>query len=260
MSRFYSAFAALLLTASCLLAQLPPAQSTLPQAPPQDPKLEELLFQWEKVMTNVQSLVAYCTRTTVDKVWQTTEVYEGSAKFLKSPLPNQSSRASLEMFKKGKPEVFEKYVCSGTFLYEYAPANKVIRVHELPPPKQGQISDDNFLSFLFGMKAVEAKNRYNLTYVPPNDKWYYYLEVTPRSASDKADFTKARLVLTASTYLPRQLWFEQPNGNQVTWDFPKVVNNAEQNAAAFAQPDLPPGWQFVRVPRDTQARIIRQGK
>jgi TIGR03009 family protein len=260
MRRFWLAWPGLLLSVTWMLAQQLP-----PQPQPQDPnsgRLDEILGNWEKVMTGVQSMAAYCNRTTLDKTFQTTEVFEGTAKFLKSNLPNQTSRASLEMFKKGRPEVFEKYICSGNFLYEFVPSAKVIRVHELPPPKQGQISDDNFLSFLFGMKAVEAKARYNIVHVPSpaTDKWYYYLRIHPKAAADKADFTEARLVLTANNFLPRQLWFQQPNGSEVTWDFPKVVNNAELHATDFGQPNLPAGWQFLKVPREPQPRVMRQNQ
>jgi TIGR03009 family protein len=156
--------------------------------------------------------------------------------------------AMLEMVKKGKPEIFEKYICSGTFLYEFVPANKIIRAHELPQNQQGQLADDNFLSFLFGMKAEEAKRRYDLKLVK-EDEWYIYIEVTPRFAADKADFQKARLTLNAKTFLPRQFWMEQPNGNEVTWDLPKSESGVKLNRLDFGAPSVPQGWSLVKVPR-----------
>jgi TIGR03009 family protein len=197
--------------------------------------------------------VVQCNRTTVDKVWKSTEVYEGVAKYLKT---NQGNLASLEMKRKDNPAIYEKYVCSGTFVYEFAPGAKEIRVHELPRPASGQVVDDNFLSFLFGMKAADAKRRYQLTFVPPpaNDKWYYYIEVRPRERQDMQDFTRARLVLMASNNLPRQLWFEQPNGNEVTWDFPQVTTGVDLRVQEFGQPQVPPGWQLKQAP----GRVIRQ--
>jgi hypothetical protein len=105
----------------------------------------------------------------------------------------------------------------------------VIRIHQLPPPKPGQVADDNFLSFLFGMRAAEAKSRYQLTYVPPgpDDKWYYYIKIQPIHPADKHEFTEARLALNNKTFLPAQVWFQEPNGNEVTWDFTKVINGAD---------------------------------
>jgi TIGR03009 family protein len=227
---------------------------------PTGDKLDQLLTNWEKAMTSVQSLLAYCTRTTMDKVFQTTEVFDGMAKFLKSGQAGQPSRASLEMKKKGRPDIYEKFICTGTFLYEFAPQDKVIRIHELPPTKSGQMGDDNFLSFLFGMKAADAKKRYKLTYVPPppDDKWYSYVKIEPIEAADKADFTEAQLVLTNSNYLPRRLWFRQSNGNEVTWDFPKMISGADIRPQEFAQPALPASdWRYVRVPRENGPRVVR---
>lgn len=226
--------------AAGLFAQAPP-----PPTPGTPNKVDEILFQWEKTMSGVSSLIVYCNRTTLDKTYGTTDVFEGTAKFLKSSIPGQTSRASLEMFKKGRPEVFEKYVFSGNFLYEFSPGTKTIRAHDLPPSKNGQISDDNFLSFVTGMKAVDARMRYQITLVG-QDQHYHYLVIQPRQDADKADFTEARLVLMRHNHMPRQLWFRQPNSNEITWDFPKVESPADLRPEQFAQPAVPPGWKMER--------------
>jgi TIGR03009 family protein len=258
MRRFCLASVGMLLVSSWASAQQPP-----PAAPAAD-KLGEVLWQWEKAMTGMQSMIIYCTRTTNDKTFGTVEEYQGLAKLLKSNQASLSCRGSLEMFKMAKGQavagVFEKYVCTGNFLYEYAPASKVIRVHEMAL-KEGQVADDNFFGFLFGMKALEVKQRYQMVYVPAKDNdVYHYVRILPKSPADKAEFSEARLVLSAKTFLPRQLWFQHPNGTEVTWDLPKVVANAELRPTDFGQPGLPAGWQFVRVPRDPQARLYRPGK
>jgi TIGR03009 family protein len=223
-------------------------------------QLDAVLAGWEKTMTSIRSLQAECERTTVDKVFGTQEVFRGSAKYLKGPGAGQGSRASLELYKltpQGpSPTIFEKYICTGTYLYEYAPANKVVRVHDLPQAKPGQISDDNFLSFLFGMKALEAKQRYQLNLTPPPDKFYYYIEIQPKLAQDKADFTKAQLVLLRDTLLPRRVWFHQPNGNTTTWDFPQVHQNVNIPPTVF-EPKTPQGWKTDRVPTDGARSKVR---
>ncbi|MCI0684150.1 MAG: TIGR03009 domain-containing protein [Gemmataceae bacterium] len=237
-------------------AQNPPAS---PAPAPADPRLDIVLSNWEKAMLNVQSLSAEVKRTKLDKTYQTTELFEGTAHYLRGGA-GQTSRASMELFKKSQPQVFEKYLCTGNFLYEWAPASKVIRRHELPTPKQGQLADDNFLSFLFGMKAEHAKARYQMTYVPApaNDKWYQYLRIQPKHAADKVDFTEARLVLLASNYLPRQLWFLQPEGHEVTWDFPRVTSPSNLGPQHFAHPQLPADWKLVPVPlQNPQPRVLR---
>jgi TIGR03009 family protein len=115
------------------------------------------------------------------------------------------------------------------------------------------VADNNFLSFLFGMKAEEAKRRYELSLAKEDQHWIY-IDILPRDPADKADFQKARLVLSATTFLPRQLWFVQPNKNEVTWDIPRVDTSAGVNRNDFAVPAQPQGWNVVRVPRaDLQA-------
>jgi TIGR03009 family protein len=255
MRSFWLALLGLALAGPSLLAQQPP-----PAAPAAASKLDEALLKWERAMGNVTSLAAQCSRTTIDKTYQSTDTYDGVAKYLRV---GNHNLASLEMYKRGKRDVFEKWICSGTVVYEYAPQTKEIRVHDLPKPPPGQVADDNFMSFLFGMKAAEARRRYQLTWVqpPPNDRWYYYIDVRPIQNADKQDFSRARLVLNAATFLPRQLWFEQPNGNEVTWDFPQMQTGAQVNARDFGQPAVPAGWRMVRAPAAPQsppARVIRQ--
>jgi TIGR03009 family protein len=204
-----------------------------PGAPPRAPnagvgQLDTVLGGWDKSLASVRSVHAACQRTTLDKVFQSKEVFTGSVTYLKTP--GQGIRASLELRKQTaqgpSSTIFEKYIYTGSQLYEYAPATKVIRIHDLPPSGPGQIGDDNFLSLVFGMKAQEAMKRYDLTLttgaadlvtVTPSDKYYYYVRVQAKYAHDKADFTTARLVLWRNTFLPKQVWFLQPNGNQMTW-------------------------------------------
>jgi TIGR03009 family protein len=231
-------------------------QSAAPAADPNRDQLDSLLVRWEQQMRGVQTILAQCSRTSVDKTFLMTDVFEGTAKYMK---PNF---AMLELQKKGNAQIFEKYVCTGSFLYEYVPQNKEIRVHELPAPKPGQVADDNFLSFLFGMKAEEARRRYDLR-LAKIDNWYIYIEILPRFPADKQDFQKARLVLNKQSFLPRELWFQQVNGNEVKWDIPKVESGAALNRTEFVSPNVPAGWKMVRVPRpndlgsDVPPRIVR---
>ncbi len=216
--------------------------------------LNFVLGNWEQAMTKLDGFAVTCRRSTADKTFGGVEVYEGSAKYLKGGA-GQTSRALLEMVNKKDPSKYEKFLYTGTFLYEYVPATKVLRIHEVPPPKSGQFGvEDNIVALLFGMKADDAKRRYQMTWVADtkdNNKYYHYLQILPRTPADKADFTEARLVLTSKDFLPRQVWYHQPNGNEITWDFESLKKNQEAAipASAFAPPQqLPPGWRLDRVP------------
>jgi TIGR03009 family protein len=189
------------------------------------------------------------------------EVFAGKALYMKPNL------AVLEMQNKANPQKYEKFLCTGTFLYQWVPSSKVINVYELPKPQPGQQAQNDFLSFFFGMKAEEAKQRYDLKLIK-EDQWYVYIEVLPKLAADKADFAKARLVLNQNTFLPRQVWFEQVNGNEVMWDLPKAQRDLPVDRNEFMAPGkLPPDWNMVKVPRaeppagsNLKPSVIRQNE
>jgi TIGR03009 family protein len=234
-----------------LLAQQPPRLVDPPTgaAPPLnvpagDPKLDALLAQWEQRMKGIQAIDATVTRTETDAVVKTQEVFEGSAKFLRP------DRADLYLKKVSNPQVYERFLLTGPFLYEFRPQQKLVRVHTLPQRAPGQPAvDDNFMSLLFGMSAQEAKRRYDLTLVPNDkDQFYHYLLVKPRMAADKAEFTDARLVLWKQTMLPRQIEFVQPSGNPIKWDIPKIDAAAKLGPKDFQKPQLPRDWQTIAVP------------
>jgi TIGR03009 family protein len=225
------------------------ASAQTPPVKPDAAKLDQYLRAWEQKMRQIQTLQAVLNRTDKDKVFQTQSKYSGYAQYMKSGTgPTAMNLALMEMKVAGKNDVAEKFICTGTYLYQFLPAQKEIRAYELPRPKPGQVADDNFLTFLFGMKSDEAKKRYALT-LSKEDKWYIYIEVTPRLAADKADFARARLVLNRDTYLPRQLWFEHGNGNEVTWDIPRLQAGVEVDRRIFDAPKTPPGWKLVPVNR-----------
>jgi TIGR03009 family protein len=238
------ALAGALVLGTPLAAQPNPPAGT-PQAadPATQQRLDALLNRWENEMRTIQTLVAQCNRTTVNKTFGTTDNFKGTASFMK---PNM---AMLKMEKEGRKDVFELFICAGNKVYEYVPQSRVIRVHEMPPSKNGGLPEDSsFLSFLFGMKAEEAKRRYQLT-LDREDQHYYYVMVLPRFPEDKADFQKARLVLAKQSFLPRELWFVQPNGDEVRWDIPRIDNGAKLNPNDFTNPQTPPGWTMQQVPR-----------
>jgi TIGR03009 family protein len=266
----WSALAGVLLGAALASAQQPPTQPAGAQPPavaldPARNPLDAHLMRWEKEMKSVQSLVVQCKREEKNKTFQRKDVYVGEAKYLKLPVGSTGqveNLASLVMQLEGKPEVFERFLCTGSHLYQFMPQQKEIRVYQLPPSRPGQVAEDSFLSFLFGMKAEEAKRRYDLRMVK-EDQWYVYVEVLPRFPADKADFQRARLVLNKENFMPRQLWFEQPNGDEVTWDLPRVQAGVPIDRKEFIAPQPPPGWRLVQqqaratAPSDGPPRVYR---
>jgi TIGR03009 family protein len=249
--RFWLAQASILVACSTLSAQQPPAP-TAGQLDPANARLEAILLQWEEKMKSVETLSAQVVQEKVDNVLRSRTVYQGYARFMK---PN---RALLFLQQQNKPDRYLKYISTGTFFYEYNQLSQEVRIHEMPQTKTGRVGDDNVLSFLFDMKAEEAKRRYELKLIKENDPNYIYVEVTPRLPADRADFTKAYFALTRKDLLPRALMFEEPNGNRNKWDMPVLEIGARIDPTEFASPTIPQGWKVVRMPRTEVApRVVR---
>lgn len=250
---------ALLLAVLPAAAQNPPTPAPAGPAAPADQRLDQFLLRWEQEMQKIETLAARLDRTEKDTTFNTTQKFVGYAQYMKSGSGKTVlNLASLEMRPEGKPDIHEKFICTGAFLYQFSPAKKEIHAFTLPPPKEGSVAEDNFLSFLFGMKAQEARRRYDMKLVN-EDKDYIYVMIVPRFPQDKADFQRARIVLNKDNFLPRQLWFEQPNGSDVTWDIPAIRAGVQVKRSDFDAPTPPAGWKLVQVPRnaDVPPKVYR---
>lgn len=239
------------------------AGAALPTLNPAN-RLDSLLMQWEQRMKGVDSiLVKDCVRTDKDKA--TVKTWKGEARYLKPNL------AALRLVQQEDSKFYELMISTGNFLYEYRPQFKKRMIHQLPPAQNGNF-DNNLLSFLFGMNAIDAKRRYELTLakdIGPENPHYIYIDVKPRFEADKREFTRAQLVLFQATMLPRRLWFEHPNGSEVMWDLPNMDTTVKLKPSDFTPPEAPEGWENVRVPLADQRppanetpgrpRIIRTG-
>src|SRR5262245_3128062 len=129
----------LVLTA-LLLASLPTRAQQTPAAPPAEDKvLDEHLRKWETAMKDVTSLGAQLIRTDKDVTWDQVQTLSGEAYYLKSGTgPTALNMALLELrATQGKKEMREKFICTGTYIYQFLPDRKEIRYYELPKPKPG---------------------------------------------------------------------------------------------------------------------------
>lgn len=233
-----------------------------------DPVLDGYLKRWEEEMRKITSLSANLARIDTDKTFKTTTKFTGFAVYSRTGTgANVMNKAVLQLNPEGKTDYSEKFVCTGTHIYQFAPAQKEIRAYEIPRPKVGQMADDNFLAFLVGMKADDAKRLYELK-LHNVDKHYAYIDIAPRFQAQKADFSKARLILLKDTCMPRMLWFEHTNKNEVTWDIPRMETNVRLDEKWFSTPATPTGWKLVVVNTKNMAQgngvpppnVVRPGK
>ena len=217
-------------------------------------------------MQEIVTLSARLERTEKDKSFNTQEKYAGLAEYMKVGTgATAQNLALLEMKVAGKPDIHEKIICTGTFIYQFSPADQKIYATEMPKPKAGQVGQDNFLTLVFGATSADLRTRYDLKLASdashPNgeDKYYIYVDVLPKMAADKADFQRAQLVLNKENFLPRRLWFEAPNKSEILWDITSIDDKAKVNRADFDAPKPPTGWKLVPVDKNSELppRIIR---
>jgi TIGR03009 family protein len=238
--------------------QTPQTPAAPPAAPASGATLDAHLAKWEAAMKSIETLGAQLTRVDKDPVIEQVQRLTGTAYYMKAGSGSSAQNlALLELTLEGQKEPKEKFVCTGTYIYQFLPEQKEIRYYELPKPKPGQAAEDNnLLSLLFGMKADDAKKRYELK-LAKEDKYYIYVDITPRSPADKADFQRARLVLNKSNYLPRQLWFEHANRSEVMWDIPNLQVGMALERRSFDAPQAPKGWKIVAGEKQRSQPIVR---
>lgn len=198
---------------------------------PQQNPLDRHLLNWEEKMKGIESIWAKLDRQEKTKD-NTTRLLKGEARYLK---PNY---AALQMIRQDNPNLYEMYICSGQYFYEYRPQTKEIWYRKLEATEMQ--FQNNFLSFLFGMNAVDAKRRYDLK-LDKEDENYIYISIQPRFEADLLEFKRAQMVLLTKTLLPRRLWFEHVNGNEITWDVTSMDTTTKLKPADFVAPQ-PQGW------------------
>ena len=55
--------------------------------------------------------------------------------------------------------------------------------------------------------------------------------------------------LDKDTFLPRRFWFESANGNESTWDIPRLDVKPAIGGRSFDAPEPPAGWKLVTAPK-----------
>jgi TIGR03009 family protein len=240
------------LTCSAIfIISLPLAAQTPPPAAPAQPqspqRLDELLKACEARMASIDSISVRVTRTELHPLTKNKTTYVGEAAFLKPNMARIDLTHQDEVKKKDADKTnFERLICDGQRIYEYVPKEKMIIVHEMP--KGGNLGDDNLiLGFLKGLKAVAAKQRFDLV-LAKEDEWYSYVKITPKTDGDRQDFTTSRLVVCRKnpniegegdpTMLPRQISYTAPNGREVVYDFDKIQPNAKLTKETFAPVEI----------------------
>jgi TIGR03009 family protein len=202
-------------------------------APAPDPrKMDRLLAEWEAQSAQTTSMVAEFVRTDVDTVWNSTTKYTGQA-ILKSP-----NYACLEFRKivdpKQPPKFHERIICSGDKVYQFTNDSKQIFVYPLDPNERQRALEEGPLPFLFNMKAIDARHRYEMTLANERPD-QYLIKIVPLQQVDREAFSIAWVWLDGKTFLPKRLDLINPeNGkDKKSFTFTKIARNANVDMANF---------------------------
>lgn len=225
---------------------------------PADPALDAHLAGWEKTMTNVVNFRAEINLTRTDGVFKKEKKYGGVLLCMK---PNY---AILRLDNLGDPTRtdYEAVICNGKSAFQYSGMEKTITEFKLPQPAPNVAgsTDNLMLDFLSGLKATEAKRRFEIS-VFREDGLYVYLSIKPRFPRDQQEFEVLKLALyygpkvpqPQMVYLPRQVLMIKPNGDKEVWDLPKapVINLPGIDANAFQFRPVP-GFTLKPAPIQQQ--------
>jgi TIGR03009 family protein len=247
------ALAAVLLAGSAARAQSdakaqPPAATPPAMSEKNQKFLDAYLKAWEDRMAKVDGLETKCVLTEVsqDAGRQVKRVYTGDASILK---PNHAKLFLKLGDAPADHKRWKHFVADGKMLWEYDYAAKVARVEQLP--KEG-VGDNVVMAFLFMGKAGDLKKRFDLSIdvddeTKHNDH-YLHIQVRPKTKDDMLEFSKAELVLWKNNkdpkfadqwMLPARLWFQNPNKDQIMWEFKNLTTKTKLLPADFKAPGFP---------------------
>jgi len=262
--------AAFLLAASTISAQAPGAptskDATPPGAKPISEKnqkyLDAYLKVWEERMASINGLETKIIYTETEDGQKT--VYTGDAALMK---PNFARLMLKEAANPTNTKKWKHHVADGQYLWDFNYGSKVAHVLQLP--KDG-VGDKTMFTLLSGMKAADIKKRFDVTIdVDDSTKFnenYIHFSIYPKSKEDMQEFKKAELVLWKNDkdpkyvdflLLPARLWFQHPNGNQVTWEFKNMTVKKSFPKDEFKAPGFPDKeWrsEWIKPPAPTVSR------
>ena len=228
-------------------SQASPAADKKPRPAPQepekepeidklDPKLEKILIEWEAHSSKIKSLHGTHTRQEFIKAFGVEKVSEGEF-FLETPDKGRidmiakpvgkGDPASKEGYKLEKGSS-EKWICTGEEILSFNEDDKTYSREVLPASMRGKNIVHSPLPFLFGMKAEEAKQRFNLKlgqFGKEKEIPYVVIFAVPRMDSDRQNYSEAAIKLDLKHYVPLAVRLVDPNGIQTVYTFKTVEIN-----------------------------------
>ncbi len=199
-----------------------------------DPKLEKILIEWEAHSSKIKSLHGKHTRKEFIKTFAVEKVSEGEF-FLETPDKGRIDMIAKPVAKgavasrkdytleKGSSE---RWICTGEEILSFNEDDKTYCREVLPVSMRGKNIVHSPLPFLFGMKADEAKQRFNLKLVGFNkDNTAVQIQAIPRMDSDRQNYSEAAIMLDLKKFVPNAVRLLDPNGIETVYIFDGIKIN-----------------------------------
>ncbi len=200
------------------------------------PELERVLQEWERHSKRIRTLEGKHRRYLYNHTFQDEKRAEGQFFFQAPdrgridivPLKVTETVNPRKIGKNGQPFTItadrpERWICTGKEVLEINDAEKSFDLFPLPPDVQGENIIESPLPFLFGMEAEAAKRRYKLSLGSLHDPEgkrsgirRIHVVALPRLRKDRANWSRAEVLLDAETYLPQFIRLFDPAGTLET--------------------------------------------
>jgi TIGR03009 family protein len=226
-------------------AGVPPIPPVVPAGVAATNNLDTHLAAWERTLGGVTNFRFEIGLTRTDAVFKKDKKYDGVVLCMKPNFAILRLNYTADLTKTD----YEAYICNGKSLFQYNGVEKSVTEFKLPGPANNPAggTDNLMLDFLSGLKAKEAKQRFDIS-LWKEDPNYIYLDIKPLLGRDKQEFQQIRMALfgpnTKFAYLPAQVYKVNPNGDSEMWSF----SNPQTNLPGIAEKD----FQYVKVPGFTE--------
>jgi len=240
-----------------------------PQAPfqlnPQEQQfVDRILDDWQAVSSRVKTLKADFALYDYNSVFNPPAPGE----------PEKPIRTTLGTVRYAAPDKGhyetqdgEKWVCTGTAIFEFNKQLQKVREYRLPPQLQGQAISDGPMPFVFGVEKKKMNDRYWLRVITPAGRHgEVWLEAHPKLAKDAASFKRIEVILkftlnadgTIADLQPFALnLIRQNEKERSAYTFQSMTTNSMKDGIAnivdwFITPKTPSGWSHEIADDGTQ--------
>jgi TIGR03009 family protein len=239
-----------------------------------DPELEKLLARWETESAKIKSLSGKHTKREFNKSFEVEKVSEGEF-FLQTPdkgridivpvVPKKGEKSKRNGYTL-EPGSSERWICTGEEIYSINDVEKTYIREELPPNLRGKNIVHSPLPFLFGMKAEDAKHRFNIELMSVDtEKETATLKIIPRMDNDRQNYHEAWIILSTKQYIPKGVRLFDPNGLETIYMFNDVTINdgnfLQKIGARFRGDPYKPNLKDYKreIPREVEPASAREG-